>query len=204
MTTWVIGADEVGRGCLAGPLCVGAVMVPADMPPVEGVGDSKKLSPKKREEVAHRLRSNPKVALTRAYVHAADIDKDGISQCLRRAFECAIQYLLSLGESVEAIKIDGNPQDLTFGDVPVEFIVRGDDSDWRIGAASIIAKVGRDALMVKHAEAHPGYGWERNMGYGSPEHQEAIRVHGLTPHHRATFCRRFVQDDAVNVLDLFT
>lgn len=197
----IIGADEVGRGCLAGPLCVGAVMVPEDMAWPEGVNDSKKLTPKKRTEVAARLAS---IQQTVVFVPAHDIDRDGMSLCLKQAFRRAIQVLLDKGETVSRILIDGNPQALSFGPIPVEFLVRGDAQDWRIGAASIIAKVTRDDLMTKAASEHPAYGWDRNMGYGSAEHQEAIRVHGLTPWHRATFCRRFLpvpQED--NILDLF-
>ena len=205
---YIIGADEVGRGCLAGPLCVGAVMVLGDMPPVSGVGDSKALTPKKREEVRLALKDLHQAVV---FVGAGDIDRDGIGPCLKRAFRQAITQLLDQRTEPNRhteVLVDGNPMnlDLEAGyetDLTMKFLIKGDATDWRIGAASIIAKVTRDEIMVREARNHPGYGFEANKGYGSAEHQEAIRVRGLTPLHRKTFCRRFLEVADENVLDLF-
>ena len=205
--TYVIAADEVGRGCLAGPLCVGAVLVPAGMAPVAGVTDSKALTARQREDAAERLAGLPGVRHATTWVPASIIDQIGMKAALASAFGSAVRRMLSVvpeGGQVIRILIDGNPQDLSFfGEVPVTYLVKGDALDWRIGAASIIAKVERDQMMVAEAEDHPGYGWERNMGYGSAEHQEAIRAKGLTPLHRVTFCRRFTAPKEPDILDLF-
>lgn len=207
---YIIAADEVGRGCLAGPLCVGAILVPEDMDRPVGVDDSKKLSASKRADVFARL-----VDLQQVVVLADNmqIDREGMSSCLRTSFEKAIRELVQKarveGWSISEARIDGSPMPWSFP-VPVQFIVKGDALDWRIGAASIIAKVTRDRLMEKAALEYPGYGWETNMGYGSKAHQNAISNLGLTPLHRATFCRRFVReqptsrvgpDEAGNLLD---
>ena len=208
---YVIGADEVGRGCLAGPLCVGAVMVLANTPLIPGVTDSKALSPKKREAAFRALKEVMQVVV---FVEAAEIDRDGIGPCLKRAFREAIVKLLDQRTDRDrhtVVMVDGNPMNLGLGeeyehDLTIKFLVKGDALDWRIGAASIVAKVTRDRLMVEEAAKYPSYGWANNMGYGSVEHQEAIREKGLTPQHRATFCRRFTQtprEVEPSILDLF-
>lgn len=194
---YVLAADEVGRGCLAGPLCVGGVLVPVDQEKIPGVTDSKKLSPKAREVAFNRLADVERVVVL---IPAAAIDRDGMAASLKRAFQQVVKELLAKEREISQVLIDGSPMPWLFP-VPVEYIVKGDALDWRIGAASIIAKVTRDRLMVEAAQKHPGYGWESNMGYGSKDHMAAIERRGLTPMHRATFCRRFVKHD--NVLDLF-
>ena len=196
---FIFAADVVGRGCLAGPLMVGGVLVPEDMQAPEGVTDSKKLTAAQREAAYLRLAGVEKAV---ARIPASDIDRDGIGPSLERAFKHVVAELLAKDVPVSSVRIDGNPMPWVFP-VTVEYIVQGDANDWRIGAASIVAKVTRDRLMVEAAREHPGYGWAKNKGYGSTDHQEAIGRLGVTPLHRATFCRRFVEDDDGGVFDIF-
>jgi ribonuclease HII len=199
---YIIGADEVGRGCVAGDVYVAAVMVDADAPRVEGVRDSKKLSPAKRELASARLLADPNVRYRVATRSAADVDRRGISTTLRECFEEAVGHLEGLGLPVEEVRVDGNPFPLRTT-APLRFIVKGDDSEYVIGAASIVAKVARDAYMVRMGAEHPGYGFETHAGYGTPAHVEAIKAKGLSPIHRATFCKAWVtiSPRAVEVFD---
>jgi len=194
---WIIGIDEVGRGCLAGHVSVGAVMVPVGMASISGVNDSKKLSPAKREQVntAILAASDVHVAVVSAPVDM--IDKNGIDRSVLACFEGATRRLLAraaennLGPVIE-IRIDGKaPRTSFMPGYPVKFIIDGDALDWVIGAASIVAKVKRDQQMVELAREYPGYDWEQNCGYGTPKHIAAIKKLGLTPLHRAKFCRNF-------------
>lgn len=210
---WVIGVDEVGRGPLAGPVVVGGVLVERPTRdaewPVKGVRDSKKLSPAKRLILAQQLAGHPAVHHTFARKSAHEIDNLGIVPALGHCFRECIATLMqeAQGRKVEAILVDGDPlwsPHFLVGanGPPVRFIRQGDSKEWSIGAASILAKTHRDEFMVRLAEQHPGYGWERNSGYGTSEHEEAIRRQGLSPHHRRTFCRKFVGADT-DVLEMF-
>lgn len=206
MAGYIIGADEVGRGPLAGACYVGAVMAPADMIPIEGVTDSKKLTPRKREKLHKAITEHEALHHRISIRTAARVDEVGIDAALLECFWEAIEGLLALNlpGGVIAVRVDGKPIGVDFRPIPTEFIIKGDAKDWIIGAASIVAKVERDAYMVKMAKQYPEYGWERNKGYGSKGHQEAIHEHGLTPLHRPGFCRRFVKrDDIEDVLDMF-
>lgn len=199
---WIIGMDEVGRGALAGPVYVGAVLGPYEAPyPVAGVRDSKKLSAKKREIVAGKLREAG-VLHTLWRASAEEVDRQGINPATEACFEAAATDLLkkahAAGIVVDAVFIDGNPMPRVTNypnhdmqPVPVIYMVKGDDKVWAIGAASIIAKVTRDALMRELAKDFPGYGWEKGVGYGTPDHTNAIRETGLTAQHRKTFCKSF-------------
>lgn len=206
LACYVIGTDEVGRGCLAGPLCVGAVMVLADTPRVLGVTDSKALSPKKREAAFQALKD---VTQAVVFVEAVEIDRDGIGPCLKRAFREVVVKLLDQRTDRDRhteVLVDGNPMELGLGeeyehDLTLKFLVKGDASDWRIGAASIVAKVTRDRLMVEEALKYPSYGFEIHKGYGTPFHLQALREHGLCFIHRASFCTRL--QPRLDVLDLF-
>ncbi len=204
---YIIGADEVGRGCLAGAVYVGAVLVPDDKTPVAGVGDSKKLTPKRREVVYKTLQNDGDVCHQVCIRTASFIDQNGIQRALHECFKKAIDRCLAQipnGESVE-IRIDGKRMDLDWHSIRTVYIIKGDATDWVIGAASIVAKVERDAYMVQMAVQYPAYGWERNKGYGSEAHRNAIYKHGLTPLHRATFCRNWVRkpEDGIDLFDLF-
>ena len=204
----IIGADEVGRGCVAGDVVVAAVMVEEGAPHVEGVRDSKKLSPARREALSAKLLSDPHVRYKIVFRPASEVDRRGISAVLRDCFEEAVNHLAALESAGVVARIDGNPFPITVAP-PVEFIVKGDDKEYTIGAASIIAKVARDAYMVEQGALYPGYGFETHAGYGTPVHIEAIKRLGLSPIHRVTFCRAWVPQAGVQVfeddgiLDLF-
>ena len=190
MSTYIIGADEVGRGPLAGGCFVGAVMAPADLEPIPGVTDSKKLTPRKRERLYKAITEHPDLDHRISLRTAARVDEVGIQRALLECFWESIEALLAIPDrQVEAVRIDGKPIGVDFRPIRTEFIVKGDAKDWVIGAASIIAKVERDEYMRLRAKKYPAYHWEKNKGYGSQEHIAAIRQHGLTPLHRATFCR---------------
>lgn len=187
--TIAIGLDEVGRGPLAGPLAVGAVVLPAE-PMIEGLNDSKQVHPDDRERIATEIR---RVALAWAveYVEPAMIDECGMAACLRKAFSCAISAVESQGVVPDVVLIDGNPLHVDEREVN---LVKGDARCASIAAASIIAKVDRDALMCRYALEYPEYGFAANKGYASPDHIAAIRRVGLSPIHRASFCSSFSQE----------
>lgn len=184
----VAGVDEVGRGPLAGPVLAAAVILGA---PVEILKDSKALARKRREVLAVELNEGALVAIGAASV--AEIGRLNILGATLLAMRRAVARLPTTPSSV---LVDGR-QDPGLG-LPTRCIVRGDETVPVIGAASIVAKVLRDRLMRRLALRYPGYGWERNAGYPTPEHRRALRELGLTPHHRRTFgpCRR--ADEARN------
>ena len=181
----VVGVDEVGRGALAGPLTVAAVCLPAD-PLVWGLNDSKQLSPQARERVAARV-AEVAVAIGICHVEPATIDALGMGACLRHAMATAVR---ETGLDSELVLIDGNP----VGAHPAErCVVKGDAKLACVAAASIVAKVTRDALMSSYDSEHPGYRLAENKGYGSAEHIAAIRELGLSAIHRASFCGNFME-----------
>lgn len=176
----VVGVDEVGRGALAGPLMVGAVALPAE-PVIWGINDSKQLSPARREELAAQI-EEVALAIGIAQVEAAEIDRMGMATALRVAMS---QAIAATGVEPDCVIIDGNPVHVH----PKEIcVVHGDAQVASVAAASIVAKVTRDALMVSLADDYPDYHLAESKGYGSAEHIAAIREFGLTPIHRATFC----------------
>lgn len=178
----VCGIDEVGRGPLAGPVVAAAVILPSDLPEVlrDELNDSKALSARKRERLFPVILEHCRVGL--GYGSVEEIDRVNILQAtflaMRRAYA-------ELGQPVRMALVDGNrPPPLP---CPVQCIVKGDSLSLSIAAASVVAKVTRDRLMAELARDHPGYGWERNAGYGTEEHRLALRRLGLTPHHRRSF-----------------
>ncbi len=185
----IVGLDEVGRGAVAGPLAVGAVVLPAT-PIVAGLNDSKQLSPEQRETVAADIRQAA-LAWTVEYIEPSDIDRDGMTASLRRAFSGALGRIESSGVRADVVLLDGNPLHIDEREINV---VKGDAKCASIAAASIVAKVARDALMCELDDAYPGYDFHGNKGYGSPQHIDAIRTRGLTPVHRKSFCRSFMQE----------
>ena len=188
----VIGIDEAGRGPWAGPVTVAAAWLHPDavasLPP--GLDDSKKLSPRKRTDFHHLLTSGPHLhALVSVPVEV--IDRDGILRATLDAMAMAAATLANMirdaGHGAAAqILIDGNqmPPGLT---IPAQTVVKGDSRSLSIAAASVIAKHERDLVMTALAAAHPGYGWETNMGYGTAAHRDALARLGVTPHHRHSF-----------------
>ncbi|SDI64482.1 RNase HII [Aliiruegeria lutimaris] len=176
----VAGVDEVGRGPLAGPVTAAAVILDPKAIP-EGLNDSKKLSAKKRDALAEAILETAQVAIV--HVGVEEIDAINI---LRASHLAMLRALERLPVLPDLALIDGNmaPRGLTCAG---QTVVKGDAKCLSIAAASIVAKVARDRLMVDLAQQHPGYGWERNAGYPTAEHKKALRDLGVTPHHRRSF-----------------
>jgi ribonuclease HII len=181
----VVGLDEVGRGSVAGPLVVAAVSLPLE-PRIHGLDDSKKLNAKRREQLAVEIRATAREVQI-AEVAAAEIDAMGMSKALRKAFAAAVA---DVGLEPDLVLIDGLPLGIHRNE---RSIVKGDAKVACIAAASIVAKVARDAMMTAAAAEYPLYGFEQNKGYATPEHIDAIREHGLSPLHRRSFCANFLQ-----------
>jgi ribonuclease HII len=176
----VAGTDEVGRGPLAGPVTAAAVILdPARLP--QGLADSKTLSAKTRARLFVQIMDSAEVCVAHASV--AEIDSLNILRASHLAMERAIN---GLGRRPDYCLVDGNlvPAGLKGR---AEAIVKGDGKSLSIAAASIIAKETRDRLMVDLAQQHPGYGWDRNAGYPTKEHLDALLNLGLTPFHRRSF-----------------
>jgi ribonuclease HII len=176
----VAGVDEVGRGPLAGPVTAAAVVLdPANIP--AGLNDSKQLSIKKRMALAEALMACAEISVGHASVE--EIEQHNI---LRASHIAMRRALAGLPRTPDHVLIDGSmiPNGLNISAQPV---VKGDTRCLSISAASIVAKICRDRIMVDLAQQHPGYGWETNMGYGSKSHMEALQNLGPTPHHRRTF-----------------
>jgi len=176
----VVGIDEVGRGPLAGPVTAAAVRLdPSRLP--EGLQDSKKLTATRRQALSEAIRAVGQVSVAHASV--AEIDELNI---LRASHLAMCRAVAGLPEAPDLALVDGNllPRDLPCAG---RALVRGDALSLSIAAASIVAKVTRDALMVELAQHCPGYCWERNAGYGTRAHLEALRDIGVSPHHRRSF-----------------
>lgn len=176
----IAGVDEVGRGPLAGPVTAAAVILnPNDIP--EGLNDSKKLSAKRREALWDAIHEKACVCIAHASVE--EIDELNILRASHLAMERAVA---GLAQQADYLLIDGNqtPRGLTG---PSETIVKGDARSVSISAASIVAKIARDRIMVDLAQQFPGYGWETNAGYPSKSHRLALQNLGVTPHHRRSF-----------------
>ena len=172
------GADEAGRGPLAGPLVAAAVVLPSGFD-LAGLDDSKRLSPARRGELEGRIKAEARWAVE--VVSAAEVDR---LNPLRASLEAMGRALARL--EPERAAVDGNaaPRGLAF---PVEAVVKGDGKLAAVAAASILAKTARDRLMVFLAEEYPAYGFERHMGYGTPAHLAALRAHGPCPEHRRSY-----------------
>jgi ribonuclease HII len=209
----VIGIDEAGRGPLAGPVSVGVVMVPQgfDWNLIPGVNDSKKLSEKKREEIYARaleLTAVGKLWYSVQMPSAKVIDRSGIAPAIRAAMACGLTEVMSpkppkaagglIGKSTRLnlepgevmVKLDGSlyaPAEFVFQ----ETIIKGDAKEKVIGLASIMAKVTRDRYMVKIASkpVYEAYNFARHKGYGTLLHRAAIAKYGLSPEHRASYCK---------------
>lgn len=177
----IAGVDEVGRGPLAGPVVVAAVVLPngsCELPLV----DSKKLTAKRREKLAKEIRSIPKVDISIVTLEAEEVDKLNILKATHKAMRLALQ---NLENGAEFALVDGLP----VPNLPIEanFIIKGDGRSLSIAAASIIAKVYRDALMVKYDDIYPGYNFSAHKGYGTKVHLQALKKLGPCPIHRRSF-----------------
>ena len=181
----VLGVDEVGRGAVAGPLTVCAVALPDD-PKVWGINDSKQLTPARRRVLAARIGAVA-LAVGTCHIPPERIDDRGMSACLREAMAGAVE---DAGVDPDCVLIDGNP---VHAHPKERTLVKGDARVACIAAASIVAKVTRDDLMERLDARWPGYHLAESKGYASPEHIAAIREHGLTPVHRASFCQNFLE-----------
>ncbi|MDE1901225.1 MAG: ribonuclease HII [Alphaproteobacteria bacterium] len=177
----ICGVDEVGRGPLAGPVVAAAAIIPHDFPPalLAQIRDSKKMTEAARESLFAPLTALCPHAIEESSVE--EIDRFNILQASLLAMKRAV---LRLG-AADAALIDGNRAPVL--PCAARTIIKGDDMSYSIAAASIIAKVYRDRLMKKLAEDFPVYGWERNAGYGTREHLDAVSRHGITQWHRLSF-----------------
>lgn len=206
---YLIGIDEVGRGPLAGPVAVGAVMMPVDFDwsLLEGVRDSKKLSEKKREDIFERARELERRSLLRFSVSTSSatyIDRYGIVPAIKRALAEALEHItkgnplfpkgLPFVQPKECkILLDGSliaPAEY----VDQKTIIRGDDSEPVISLASVMAKVTRDRMMKKLSAKYPEYDFHVHKGYGTLAHRKVIQQCGLSDLHRVSFCSRLHAD----------
>lgn len=184
--TYIAGVDEVGRGPLAGPVVCACVVMPLDEPSIiVGVDDSKKLSAKKREALAEKIKATA-LAYKIIEIDEKTIDEINILQATRLGMKRAIEELTVTPDTVLT---DGNM--ILDIKVPQQSIVNGDALSYSIGCASIIAKVHRDAMMDEYAKEYPYYGFEKNKGYGTAEHIRGIKEQGICPIHRKTFTKNF-------------
>ena len=180
----ICGVDEAGRGPLAGPVCAAAVILPKGLE-IPGLTDSKKLTDKKRRELFPVIKEQA-LAYGIGLASHEEIDEINILQATYLAMERALSQL-SVGPDIALI--DGN-RAKDFG-LPVRTVVKGDSLSANIAAASVLAKVTRDDLMLELAEQYPEYGFEVHKGYGTKAHYEALRRHGASAIHRRTFLKKF-------------
>lgn len=183
---YICGIDEAGRGPLAGPVAVAAVIMPKESF-IEGVNDSKKVSEKKRELLYEKI-VNEAIAWSVEILDQNEIDQYNILNATKKAVTGAIKKLKVkpdriLIDALERIDTDG---------VPYTSIIKGDAKMYSIAAASIIAKVTRDRIMRQWDEVYPIYGFAKHKGYGTAEHIKAIRENGICQLHRKTFIKNFI------------
>jgi ribonuclease HII len=196
MITHIIGIDEVGRGPLAGPVTLCACAVPSDFDfsHFNGICDSKKLSEKKRVEWHARisdLKAKKMLDFAHASISAEEIDKRGIARTIEEAIRLCLVELNIAPESTE-VRLDGALK------APKEYIqqktiIKGDEKEPVISAASIVAKVVRDGYMTEVSATYPAYGFDRHKGYGTASHIRAIKEKGVSPLHRHTFLSRIIK-----------
>lgn len=180
----ICGVDEAGRGPLAGPVCAATVILPKDLE-LPGLTDSKKLTDRKRRELFPLIQEHA-VAYGIGFATEQEIDEINILQATFLAMQRALDQL---AVTPDLALIDGN-REKNFG-IPVKTVIKGDSLSANIAAASILAKVSRDNLMVELAETYPQYGFEIHKGYGTKAHYAALREFGPSPIHRMTFLKKF-------------
>lgn len=180
---YICGVDEAGRGPLAGPVCAGAVILPPNIE-IPGLNDSKKLTDKRRRELMPIIKDCA-LAYGIAFADESEIDRINILQATYLAMERAMDQL---SIKPQLALIDGNrAKDFC---VPVKTVIHGDSLSANIAAASVLAKVTRDDLMLEMAEKYPNYGFEVHKGYGTKAHYEALSKYGPCPIHRMTFLKK--------------
>lgn len=182
----ICGVDEAGRGPLAGPVCAAAVILPEHLE-LPGLNDSKKLTDKRRRELFPIIKEQA-IAYGIGFASEQEIDEINILQATFLAMQRAIDQLEG---KAEFALIDGN-REKDFG-LPVMTVVKGDSRSANIAAASILAKVTRDDLMLEMAEKYPEYGFEIHKGYGTKKHYAALTEHGMCPIHRRSFLKKFYE-----------
>ena len=182
--TAICGVDEAGRGPLAGPVCAGAVILPRGLE-IPGLNDSKKLTDKKRRELYPIIKEQA-IAWGIGFASHEEIDELNILQATYLAMSRAIQ---ALEGKADFALIDGN-RAKDFG-IPLKTVVKGDSLSASIAAASVLAKVARDDIMLEMAKEYPEYGFDVHKGYGTKQHYEALRQHGHCPIHRMSFLKKF-------------
>ena len=175
------GCDEAGRGCLAGPVTAAAVILPEDFHN-DLLNDSKQLTERQRD-ILRPIIEREAIAWAVAFVSPQEIDEINI---LKASFTAMHRAIDQLKVRPEALLIDGN-RFIKYHDLPHNCIVKGDGKMMSIAAASVLAKTHRDEYMYRIAKDFPQYAWEKNKGYPTPAHREAIEKYGTTPHHRMTF-----------------
>ncbi len=186
---FICGVDEAGRGPLAGPVCAAAVILPEDCE-IEGLNDSKKLSEKKREAIFPEILEKA-VSYSIAFASVEEIDRVNILNATYLAMNRAID---GLKIPCDYALIDGNrtPADIK---VPCETVVKGDGKSCSIAAASILAKVTRDRLMLELDAQYPQYNLKKHKGYGTREHTDLILQHGVSPIHRRSFLKKLLGEN---------
>lgn len=178
---FIAGVDEVGRGCLAGPVVAAACILDPERPVPEGLNDSKKLTAPQRERIADELR-NTAVAYAVGAVEPEEIDRINILEATRKAMTLAITALPAAADFllIDALQLKDQR-------VPQKAIIKGDATSYSIAAASVIAKTYRDDLMCRYDAEYPAYGFAGHKGYAAASHLEALRNHGPCPLHRRSF-----------------
>ena len=183
---YICGIDEAGRGPLCGPVVAAAVILPKDKY-IEGVNDSKKLSPKKREKLYDDIKKEA-ISVGIGIVDVDIIEEINILNATKLAM---IKAIKDLKIKPDYLLIDGNQ--LIDIDIEKQTVVSGDEKTESIAAVSIIAKVTRDRMLINFDKLYPEYGFAKHKGYGTKIHIEAIKKYGLTPIHRKSFCKKFVE-----------
>ena len=182
---YIAGVDEVGRGPLAGPVVCCAVIMPLNEEDiVDGVEDSKKVSEKKRKVLAEEIKKRA-VSYKICRIEPEEIDEINILQATKK---CMKECVMGLEIPPDVVLVDALDLDIPY---KTRGIIKGDALSYSIGAASIVAKVYRDELMEKYAEVYPYYGFEKNKGYGTKAHIDALKERGACPIHRKTFIKNF-------------
>jgi len=181
--SFLAGVDEAGRGPLAGPVVAAAVIFPKNIS-IAGVNDSKQIPQKKRELLFDIIKEKA-LSVGIGIIDCREIEEINILNAALKAMKIAVA---NLNPQPELILIDGNK--VFDSEIPAQCIVKGDAKSFTIAAASIIAKVTRDRIMQTAAQKYPNFKWEKNKGYGTKQHREAIIKFGYTPLHRQTFLRK--------------